>query len=220
MSETELTRAQILGNLIRDARLYAGQRHRDCAKVLGITEDEYKQAEAGEYPITLPDLEVLALYLKVPMGYFWGTDRLFEAKDVNFAGMLDLRQKVIGAMIRQSRLQARETTASFAELLGIEEDVVQAYESGSTAIPYLQLEELCRHLDLSINHFVDDQHGPLRRHEAEQRLQKIFDGLDVDMQSFLANPTNVSYLETAKTLSEMDVQRLRQVAESLLEITF
>ena len=97
---------------------------------------------------------------------------------------------------------------------------IEAYEAGSNPIPYLELEQLCRHLDLSINHFVDDQHGPLRRHEAEQRLQKIFDGLNVDMQTFLANPTNVSYLETAKTLSEMDVGRLRQVAESLLEITF
>jgi transcriptional regulator with XRE-family HTH domain len=220
MSETELTRAQILGNLIRDARLYAGQRHRDCAKVLGITEDEYKQAEAGEYSITLPDLEVLALYLRVPMGYFWGTDQLHEAKDVNYAGMLDLRQRVIGAMIRQLRLQARQTTADFAELLEVDEEVIQEYEAGSKPIPYLQLEQLCRHLDVSITHFVDDQHGPLRRHEAEQRLQKIFDDLDVDMQTFLANPTNVSYLETAKTLSEMDVQRLRQVAESLLEITF
>ncbi len=219
-SELELDRAQILGNLIRDARLYAGLRHRDCAKALGITEDEYKQAEAGEYPVTLPDLEVLALFLKVPMGYFWGTEKLFESKDVNYSGMLELRQKVIGAMIRQSRLQARETTATFAEILEVDENEIQAYEAGTKPIPYLQLEQLCRHLDISINHFVDDQHGPLRRHEAEQRLQKIFDGLDVNMQSFLANPTNVSYLETTKTLSEMDVARLRQVAESLLEITF
>ena len=220
MSETELTRAQILGNLIREARLYAGQRHRDCAKVLGITEDEYKQTETGEYPITLPALEVLALSLKVPMGYFWGTAQLLEAKTVNYAGMLDLRHRVIGAMIRQTRLQARETTASFAELLDIDESQVEAYEAGATPIPYLQLEQLCRHMDVSINHFVDDKHGPLRRHEAEQRLQKIFDDLDVDMQTFLANPTNVSYLETAKTLSEIDVQRLRQIAEGLLEITF
>lgn len=220
MSETELSRAQILGNLIRDARLYAGLRHRDCAKVLGITEDDYKLAETGEYSVTLPDLEVLALYLKVPMGYFWGTDQLLEAKTVNYAGMLDLRQRVIGAMLRQLRLQARQTTASLAEVLEISDDDYQAYETGSKSIPYLQLEQLCRHLDISINHFVDDQHGPLRRHQAEQRLQKIFDSLDVDMQTFLANPTNVSYLETAKTLSEMDVQRLRQVAESLLEITF
>jgi len=220
MSETELSRAQILGNLIRDARLYAGLRHRDCAKVLGITEDDYKLAETGEYPGTLPDLEVLALYLKVPMGYFWGTDQLLEEKTVNYAGMLDLRQRVIGAMLRQMRLQARESTSSFAEVLEVSESDYQAYETGAKPIPYLQLEQLCRHLDVSINHFVDDQHGPLRRHQAEQRLQKIFSSLNVDMQTFLANPTNVSYLETAKTLSEMDVQRLRQVAESLLEITF
>jgi transcriptional regulator with XRE-family HTH domain len=154
------------------------------------------------------------------MGYFWGTDQLLESKTVNYEGMLDLRQRVIGAMIRQMRLQARETTAAFATLLDVSESDIEAYEAGSKPIPYLQLEELCRHLDVSINHFVDDQHGPLRRHQADQRLQKIFNGLDVDMQTFLANPTNVSYLETAKTLSEMDVQRLRQVAESLLEITF
>jgi transcriptional regulator with XRE-family HTH domain len=160
------------------------------------------------------------LYLKVPMGYFWGTDQLLEEKTVNYAGMLDLRQRVIGAMLRQLRMQARETTASLAEVLGINESDFQAYETGAKPIPYLQLEQLCRHLDVSINHFVDDQHGPLRRHQAEQRLQKIFGSLNVDMQTFLANPTNVSYLETAKTLSEMDVQRLRQVAESLLEITF
>jgi transcriptional regulator with XRE-family HTH domain len=198
MSETELSRPQILGNLIREARLHASHRHRDCAKVLGITEDEYK----------------------LPMGYFWGTDQLYEIKDVNYEGMIDLRQRVIGAMIRQLRLQARESTADFAELLDVSESEIQEYEAGTKPIPYLQLEELCRHLDISINHFVDNKHGPLRRHEAEQRLQKIFDGLEPEMQNFLANPTNVSYLETAKTLSEMDVQRLRQVAESLLEITF
>ncbi|MCZ7671380.1 MAG: hypothetical protein M5U34_31730 [Chloroflexi bacterium] len=50
--------------------------------------------------------------------------------------------------------------------------------------------------------------------------KKIFDELPAEMQMFLANPTNMSYMETAKTLSEMDVQRLRLVAESLLEITY
>jgi hypothetical protein len=41
-----------------------------------------------------------------------------------------------------------------------------------------------------------------------------------EMQAFLINPVNVSYLDTAKKLSEMDVEQLRQVAESLLEITY
>ncbi len=220
MSETELTRAQILGNLIRDARLYAGKRHRECAQALTLTEEEYKQAEAGDYALSLPHLEVLALYLKVPMGYFWGTASLPEKQEVNYSGMLDLRQRVVGAMIRQLRLQARETTGNIAALLDVDESTITAYEAGSQAIPYLELEQLSRHFEVSINHFVDDQHGPLRRHEAGQRLQKIFDELPAEMQMFLANPTNMSYMETAKTLSEMDVQRLRLVAESLLEITY
>ena len=40
------------------------------------------------------------------------------------------------------------------------------------------------------------------------------------MRAFLTNPVNISYLETAKKLSEMDVAKLRQVAEDILEITY
>jgi transcriptional regulator with XRE-family HTH domain len=220
MSDLEPTRAQILGNLVRDARLAAGQRTRDCAKALGITEDEYKQAEVGDYHLTLPHLEVLALVLNVPMGYFWGTESLAKTKPIDYRGLLDLRQREIGAMIRQQRLQARMSAEEFADLLEVDAGDIEAYEAGTKVIPYLQLEQLCRQMNIPVSHFVEDNYGPLRRHEAEQRLQKIFDGLSLDMQTFLANPTNVIYLETAKTLSEMDVQRLRQVAESLLEITF
>jgi hypothetical protein len=40
------------------------------------------------------------------------------------------------------------------------------------------------------------------------------------MRDFVAEPINGAYLETAMHLSEMDAQRLRTIAESLLEITF
>lgn len=220
MTNLDPTRAQMLGNLIREARLYAGREPEECAVVLSLSPETYEQVETGEHPVSLPDLEALALFLKVPMGYFWGRDELIRPRPVDYKSLITLRHRVIGVMLRQLRLQAHQSQQAFADVLGVDEATVTAYETGNTAVPYLHLEQISRHLDVPITYFVDDQHGPLGRHEAEQRLQKIFSELDPDMQAFLANPTNVTYMGTAKILSEMDVQRLRQVAESILDITF
>jgi len=220
MTNLDPTRAQMLGNLIREARLYAGREPEECAAILNVTPEVYEQMETGDYPVSLPDLEALALFLKVPMGYFWGREELVKPRPVDYKSLIALRHRVIGVMLRQLRLQAHQSQEEFADVLGVDEATITAYETGNTAVPYLHLEQISRHLDVPITYFVDDQHGPLGRHEAEQRLQKIFSELDPDMQAFLANPTNVSYMGTAKILSEMDVQRLRQVAESILDITF
>lgn len=220
MSNPDNTRAQMLGNLIREARLYAGREVEETAVALSLSPEQYTQIEAGEGDISLPELEALALYFKVPMGYFWGREKLITPRPVDYQNLITLRHRVIGVLLRQLRLQARQSPQALADLIGVEVETIHDYETGKTAVPYLHLETLSRHLDVPITHFVDDQHGPLGRHEAEQRLQKIFGELDPEMQAFLSNPTNVSYMGTAKILSEMDVQRLRQVAESILDITF
>ena len=82
------------------------------------------------------------------------------------------------------------------------------------------MEILCKELDGSIDMFLDDVNGPLGRHEAQQRFNKQFNRMSPEMQAFLVNPVNLSYLDTAKRISEMDVQKLRQVAEDILEITY
>jgi hypothetical protein len=46
-----------------------------------------------------------------------------------------------------------------------------------------------------------------------------FAELSPELQDFLSKPINRPYLELAQRLSEMDVEKLRAVAEGLLEIT-
>ena len=219
MNEVDNTRAQMLGDLIRSAREHARRSIAECAAVIGISPENFEQAEAGEYSLSLPDLEALAIFLDVPMGYFWGSESLGQEPDVDYGNFMALRHRIIGALLSQLRLRERRSEQELADELGTDVERIQAYETGTMAIPYLHLEQLSRYLNTSIRHFLDDQRGPLRRHEAEQKLQKQFDQLSPEMQSFLCNPVNVSYLTTAKRLSEMDVAKLRQVAENILEIT-
>jgi transcriptional regulator with XRE-family HTH domain len=220
MSELNAERAKMLGELVQKAREHFGRTKKECAAVLSLKPAEYSAIETGEYPISLPQLEAIALYLNIPMGYFWGSEPLKTEAEIDFANLIALRHRVIGVLLSQQRLRKRESLADVAEALEIEEDVLKSYEMGQEPIPYLHLEQICRHLDVSISYFLDDLHGPLGRHEARQKLERQFIRMSPEMQAFLINPVNVSYLDTAKKLSEMDVEQLRQVAESLLEITY
>lgn len=214
------SRAQLLGKLIQDARQHAGRSVAECADALGITPAQFEQAEQGKYVVSLPELEVLALLLEIPMGYFWGSETLRERPQIDYPGLLALRHRVVGVLLRQLRLKEKRSLEEVAEELDVPLARVEAYESGATPVPYLQLEKLSRFFGVPVSQFLDADRGPLGRHEAEMRLLKQFHALSPAMQAFLANPQNMAYLETAERLSVMNVQQLRQIAESILEITW
>jgi hypothetical protein len=102
---------------------------------------------------------------------------------------------------------------------GISADLIGRYEDGSEAVPYFELETMATKLDISVKHFVDDEHGPLAEYEAEREIEERFTEWSPQMKSFVADSRNISYLETAMRLSEMDVDKLRSIAEGILEIT-
>ena len=220
MAKTDSKRAEILGELIKNAREHVGRSEEDCALVLGLTPDKYRQVEVGKQAISLPELEAIALYLDIPMGYFWGSEPLSTSPELNYASLLALRHRVIGVLLNQLRLRAKKSQEDISQATGIPVPEIKAYEMGQKSIPYLELELLCKELGETINMFLDDVNGPLGRHEAQQRFYKQFNRMSPEMQAFLVNPVNVAYLDTAKRISEMDVKKLRQVAEDILEITY
>lgn len=220
MSEQEQQRAQTLGNLIQQARLHAGRTVAECAHILALAVEDFGEVENGRFPLSLPDLEALAIFLEVPMGYFWGTAALQQPNQPNYTTFIALRHRIIAVLLRQERLKAKQSVAEAAQAIDCAPADLEAYESGKTPVPYLTLEALSKHYDAPISTFVDMQNGPLGRHEAEQRLQKLFDELSPEMQAFVTNPSNVSFLETARRLSGMNVEGLRRIAESILDITY
>ena len=220
MSNLDPRRAKILADLVREARIHARHETADCAQILGISVAEYEQVETGEHPLSLPDLEALAIYLKVPMGYFWGSENLNTNEEADYEEYVILRHRVIGVLLKQRRLRTRKSVEELAEALDVDEDTITAYESGDTAIPYLHLEKLSQVLEVSVTHFLDEERGPLARHEAEQRMLKQFSVLAPDLQVFFSKPGNERYFETAYKIGDMDVEKLRDLAASILDITF
>lgn len=214
-------KAKKLGVLIRDAREATCRSLEECAQAVGTTVDVMKHYELGEKSPSLPELEILAHYLKVPLEHFWG-EELLESGEVDAEfdpqKLIALRQKIIGVLIRKYRMEKSLSQEELAVSLGISLSKLQAYEMGLQPIPVPELDTLAQELGWQIKVFQDNQ-GPVGSWLSKQRYFKDFMGLSPDMQEFICKPINQSYLEVAQRLSEMSVDRLRTIAEVLLDIT-
>jgi transcriptional regulator with XRE-family HTH domain len=216
-------RAKIIGALIRDARLAAQKPIDNCAEIVGISPQDFEAYELGEKAISLPELEAIAYYLHIPVDHFWDRDTLtVNAGEINLPNILALirlRHRIVGAMLRQARLETQITVQELAEHIGVEISQMEAYELGKDPVPLPLLEYLSGVLNRSIREF-QDQRGPVGVWNAQQRAMRDFLALPPDIQTFITKPVNRPYLDLAIRLSEMTVDKLRAVAEGLLEITY
>jgi len=214
-------RTKKLGVLIRDARLATGKSLEECAQAVGVTPDRFEGYELGVEPPSLPELEILAYTLRVPLEHFWGNERLKKNGKVvtlDADQVKTLRQKMIGALLRKVRVEGGITLETVASKTGLGMEKLEQYELGEAAIPIPELESISQVLNTSILEF-QDRHGPVGNWFVEQKASREFKDLPVDLQGFVCKPINRPYLELAIRLSEMSVEKLRSVAEGLLEIT-
>ena len=220
--EAMAIRSKIIGVLLRDARIKAGKSRKDCAAVLGCSPDTISRFEYGRKDITLPQLEVLAYLFGLPITYFWDTNAIPEEEEMDrpLDEIMTIRRKIIGVLLRQARLDAGKSQKQCAEALSCSADRISQYERGQSDIPLPELEALADFLDVPITHFLDEQTTPLSREVPKVRGVETFAELPPDVRDFVSNPTNALYIRIAMKLSTLSVDILRQIAETLLDITF
>jgi transcriptional regulator with XRE-family HTH domain len=216
-------RTKKLGLLIYDARVAARRNIQECAQVLGISEDIYLKYEKGISSPSLPEVEILAYYLNIPLDHFWGRHSLSEdltGHEITHGERLVLlRQKMIGAVIRQVRTNANLSPKELADRTGEPEADLRAYELGEKPIPLPVLEVIISVIGSHIEYFIDDR-GPVGKWHSQRDSINKFLELPPDLQEFVSKPLNRPYVELARKLSELSVDKLRAVAEGLLEITY
>jgi transcriptional regulator with XRE-family HTH domain len=223
-SDTALdVRAKMLGVLLRDARQYAGHTAKECADVLGVAPGVYNAYERGVKSPSLPELELLAYYLEVPLAHFWGQTTLSEKPEhrppVPAPTVTELRDRMIGARLRQARLDAKLNLKEFADEVGLSRGLLAAFEFGQKPIPLPELEVIVNRLGLSLDQMLEPQ-GVIGEWESALRLFERFKALAPDLREFVVNPVNEPYLRLAQRLSQMPAEQLRAIATGLLDITY
>jgi hypothetical protein len=90
---------------------------------------------------------------------------------------------------------------------------------GERPIPLPELEALVKALSGRIESFFD-RTGPIGQWLMSEEAIRDFLELPQELRQFVAMPVNRPYLELAMKLSNMSKDKLRSVAEDLLDITF
>jgi transcriptional regulator with XRE-family HTH domain len=215
-------RTKKLGVLIRDARLGARRSPDECARAMGVTRGLLRAYEEGRRAPSLPELENLAYFLHLPIEHFWGksavSDSAPRSETPELPQLLQLRQRVIGALLRQERTGANLSIKTLSTETGIPAGRLKAYELGERPIPLPELETLATSLSARIDAFFD-QNGPVGQWMRSEKSIKQFMELPEELQAFVGQPVNRPYLDLAVRLSSMSSDKLRSVAEGLLDIT-
>ena len=215
-------RTKKLGVLIRDARLAARRSVQECAEALGIRKGIFRAYEEGLRSPSLPELEMLVYYLDLPIDHFWSKQSKSESPSRNerldLSKLLLVRQRKIGALLRQERMKSSISIRNLANQTGIANSRIKAYELGERAIPLPELEVLVRTLGGRIESFFD-RHGPVGQWMISEEAVQQFLEMPMDLREFVAMPVNRPYLQLAMKLSNMSRDKLRSVAEDLLDIT-
>jgi transcriptional regulator with XRE-family HTH domain len=216
-------RAKKLGILIRDARIASRRSIKECASAINVTNGVFKAYEEGRKAPSLPELETLVYYFELPIDHFWSNESISDAPsridELNLPRLTELRHRMIGAFLRQERMNASLSMKSVAEQTGISTGRLKRYEMGERPIPLPELEVILKVLGGRVETFFD-QGGPIGQWMTQQRAMQQFLDMPVELQNFVCQPVNRPYLDLARKLSEMSTDKLRSVAEDLLDITF
>jgi transcriptional regulator with XRE-family HTH domain len=215
-------RTRILGVLIRDARAAARKTIPECAEAIGVTKGVFRAYEEGRRAPSLPELEILTYFLGMPIGHFWSKDAMSDnpapTKTLKLAPLAGIRQRLIGALLRQERERAGYSLKGLAEQSGLTTIRLKSYELGDRPIPLPELEALLALLNSRVEIFFDET-GPVGQWLKQQKAIQEFMQLPPDLQTFVCKPVNLPYLELALKLSNLSTDKLRSVAEGLLDIT-
>jgi transcriptional regulator with XRE-family HTH domain len=214
-------RNRIIGTLVKRARLKAGRSQRECADLLGCSPFAYTQYEQGRWGLSLSQLERLAGLFKVPLANLWNDSSIPPDEPVEDVATIQqamlLRRKMLAVQFRQCRRTGGLTQKQMGQLLGRSTGIIGRYERGERDIPLAELEVAAQRCGKALADFEDQTVEPS---QGEVRLQSLdLSELAPDVREFVLKPTNALYLRIAMLLSSMKADSLRQIAETLLDIT-
>lgn len=189
--------------------------------MLRIAPETVAAWEFGDDSPSLPQLELLAYYLDVPISHFWGIETR-EATDHDVSRSQDdylaLRDRVIGTLVQIAREDAGMTQTALAEAAALPVEAIAAYELGELSLPLPHLSVIASALRKNINYFLENG-GHLGDWLALREQWKHFTALPDSVRNFAANPLNIGFIEIAILFSQMPADRLRSVGASFLDIS-
>ncbi len=215
-------RSKIIGLLLRDARMAAGKSMKELGDVIGVSGGRIGTIERGSRSPSLPELEMLAYFLDIPFDHFWQdeivSDNPHISSQIDPDRELTQRHRTIGAILRQARNERNLSQKELGQRTTISSSRIRRYENGDTPVPIPELEMLADHLGYQLKDFIANS-GVIGQWISQQREIEEFLKLPKSVRHFVANKNNRSYLAMAQNLSGMSLEKIRNLAEGLKDLS-
>ncbi len=213
-------RGKMLGVRLQEAREARGKTRRQCAQAMGISAARLAAFETGKRSIPLPELEVLSFLIDQPLSGLVTTKKpeTATAAKADFAQLVTLRQRMVGTRLAELRKKQGKSRDELAQAVGLGKGRLATFESGRQPIPVPVLEDLATALGTTLAGFVIAG-GPVGERVALLESFDQFGHMPQDVRDFVSQPVNEPYLRLAMRMSQLSAERLRGIAEGLLEIT-
>jgi len=213
-------RRRIVGALVRTVREQACRKPREMAEFLGVPTAAVSGIENGERDVTLPQLEAIAYFLRVPVHMLLGVAALpmYGEPPPNLAEILRLRGLIVGARIRQARLARDESEAACAAALGVPRTTLSAWEIGRRQPGIAELERILAHYDMTWDDMLDVGVGPLGELQMAQAQHARFEALPPELRALVCDPRAQPVLHLAARLHRLSRQDLRGIADALAKL--
>src|SRR5690606_3999777 len=114
--------------------------------------------EFGDSVPSLPQLELLANYLGVPISHFWGMETISDSRANRTDPQqeyLALRDRMIGALLRQAREDGNLSLEQVSEASSIPAEQIERYELGEVPLPIHELTVLANAVNRNVSYFLE-----------------------------------------------------------------
>jgi len=164
--QVKTLRAHKLAALVVDARLYARRTPEEACALLGWDTRHLLDLESAAITPTLPELEALAAIYAVPVDHFFGStslsDEMPKLRVDTMRQRLELRNRILGAMIMQARLRKNLSRDDLSMATNLPLELITDYELGKIPIPVTDLEDITHILQIRVEDWIDSYAIPTR----------------------------------------------------------
>jgi transcriptional regulator with XRE-family HTH domain len=215
--QTVVLQRKIVGVLMRAAREKARRTVAQVAQRLGVTPARIRAYERGAREISLPELELVALYLQTPLSFFLSGEMTLKEETLQppTPAEMRVRRALIGAKLKQARLAAGKSKDECAQVIGHKSATLGRYERGLTDIPLGELDLLARFLNVNLYYFIERQDSA--ESAALLDMEKLA-RMPNDVRAFALNADNLPYLRMAIKFRDLPADQLQELGEILLVV--
>lgn len=193
----------------------------DCARILGLSKEAYHSIEKGNTPISMPELELLAIYLGENPSEFISSDQQSPSKSAYLNDdirpqFLKIREKMLRALIALERESRSITLENIQHATQIPLETLQAYDNGTSPMPIGDLIKVCAFLEIpmdSLNEPVWPDVTSPRKDQPEEDWQPEFEKDD----SLSEPPHEDPYSDILRAFQKVPKQDQAYIAKYLLE---